>query len=128
MPLLLIGPPRSTLVYCAPTVLTVLERMKKMDNWNEVVAPTDISLNSGLTFIDNKRRRMGLEKEVGLAETHDKELGRGFGLFIFFAFFVVIMSIFVYFFLPETKRIPIEEMNHIWRTHWYWSRFVSDED
>ncbi|XP_030510797.2 sugar carrier protein C [Cannabis sativa] len=51
-----------------------------------------------------------------------------FGLFIFFAFFVVIMSIFVYFFLPETKGIPIEEMNHIWRTHWYWSRFVSDED
>ncbi|KAM6581796.1 hypothetical protein CsatA_005570 [Cannabis sativa] len=28
-----------------------------------------------------------------------------FGLFIFFAFFVVIMSIFVYFFLPETKVI-----------------------
>ncbi|KAM6585054.1 hypothetical protein CsatB_012056 [Cannabis sativa] len=51
-----------------------------------------------------------------------------FGLFIFFAFFVVIMSIFVYFFLPETKGIPIEEMNQIWRSHWYWSRFVSDED
>ncbi|KAF4386918.1 hypothetical protein F8388_006873 [Cannabis sativa] len=51
-----------------------------------------------------------------------------FGLFIFFAFFVVIMSIFVYFFLPETKGIPIEEMNQIWRSHWYWSRFVSHED
>ncbi|XP_062087352.1 sugar carrier protein C [Humulus lupulus] len=51
-----------------------------------------------------------------------------FGLFIFFAFFVVIMSIFVYFFLPETKGIPIEEMNQIWRSHWYWSRFLSDED
>ncbi|PON70922.1 Sugar/inositol transporter [Parasponia andersonii] len=51
-----------------------------------------------------------------------------FGLFIFFAFFVLIMSIFVYFFLPETKGIPIEEMNQIWRNHWYWSRFVTDEE
>ncbi|GMN50921.1 hypothetical protein TIFTF001_020073 [Ficus carica] len=49
-----------------------------------------------------------------------------FGLFLFFAFFVVIMSIFVYFFLPETKGIPIEEMNQIWRNHWYWKRFVPD--
>ncbi|PON85773.1 Sugar/inositol transporter [Trema orientale] len=51
-----------------------------------------------------------------------------FGLFIFFAFFVLIMSFFVYFFLPETKGIPIEEMNQIWRNHWYWSRFVTDEE
>lgn len=51
-----------------------------------------------------------------------------FGLFIFFAFFVLIMSFFVYFFLPETKGIPIEEMSQIWRNHWYWSRFVSDEN
>ncbi|KAK7822235.1 sugar transport protein 1 [Quercus suber] len=33
-----------------------------------------------------------------------------FGLFILFAFFVVLMTLFVYFFLPETKNIPIEEM------------------
>lgn len=51
-----------------------------------------------------------------------------FGLFLFFAFFVLIMSFFVYFFLPETKGIPIEEMNQIWRNHWYWSRFVTDEE
>ncbi|KAG8482140.1 hypothetical protein CXB51_026768 [Gossypium anomalum] len=51
-----------------------------------------------------------------------------FGLFLFFAFFVLIMSIFVYFFLPETKGIPIEEMNQVWKTHWYWSRFVEDLD
>ncbi|OMO65114.1 Sugar/inositol transporter [Corchorus olitorius] len=51
-----------------------------------------------------------------------------FGLFIFFAFFVVIMSIFVYYFLPETKNIPIEEMGQVWKTHWYWSRFVEDSD
>lgn len=51
-----------------------------------------------------------------------------FGLFLFFAFFVVVMTFFVYFFLPETKNIPIEEMGKVWKTHWYWSRFVSDDD
>ncbi|GLU23109.1 hypothetical protein SLE2022_391380 [Rubroshorea leprosula] len=49
-----------------------------------------------------------------------------FGLFLFFAFFVLMMSIFVYFFLPETKNIPIEEMALVWKSHWYWSRFVRD--
>ncbi|TYI23252.1 hypothetical protein ES332_A06G152000v1 [Gossypium tomentosum] len=51
-----------------------------------------------------------------------------FGLFMFFAFFVIIMSIFVYYFLPETKGIPIEEMNQVWKSHWYWSRFMEDLD
>ncbi|KAK8504063.1 hypothetical protein V6N12_033279 [Hibiscus sabdariffa] len=51
-----------------------------------------------------------------------------FGLFLFFAFFVVIMSIFIYYFLPETKGIPIEEMNQVWKSHWYWSRFMEDLD
>ncbi|GKV19129.1 hypothetical protein SLEP1_g29423 [Rubroshorea leprosula] len=49
-----------------------------------------------------------------------------FGLFLFFAFFVLMMSIFVYFFLPETKNIPIEEVALVWKSHWYWSRFVQD--
>ncbi|KDP20877.1 hypothetical protein JCGZ_21348 [Jatropha curcas] len=51
-----------------------------------------------------------------------------FGLFLFFAFFVVLMSIFVYYFLPETKGIPIEEMGQVWKTHWYWSKYVSEDD
>ena len=51
-----------------------------------------------------------------------------FGLFIFFAFFVCIMTVFIYFFLPETKGIPIEEMGKVWKTHWYWSRFVTDSE
>ncbi|KAG6692501.1 hypothetical protein I3842_10G117700 [Carya illinoinensis] len=51
-----------------------------------------------------------------------------FGLFLFFAFFVLVMTIFVYFFLPETKGIPIEEMGRVWKTHWYWSRFVGDDN
>ncbi|KAG6692499.1 hypothetical protein I3842_10G117500 [Carya illinoinensis] len=51
-----------------------------------------------------------------------------FGLFLFFAFYVLVMTIFVYFFLPETRGIPIEEMGRIWKTHWYWSRFVGDDN
>ncbi|CAM8983705.1 unnamed protein product [Rhodiola kirilowii] len=47
-----------------------------------------------------------------------------FGLFLFFAFWVIIMTIFIAFFLPETKGIPIEEMATVWEKHWYWSRFV----
>ncbi|KAL2466409.1 Sugar transport protein 1 [Abeliophyllum distichum] len=42
-----------------------------------------------------------------------------FGLFIFFGFFVVLMTLFCYFFMPETKNIPIEEMTKIWRDHWF---------
>lgn len=51
-----------------------------------------------------------------------------FGLFIFFAFWVCVMTTFIYFFLPETKGIPIEEMSKVWKTHWYWSRFVTDNN
>ena len=50
-----------------------------------------------------------------------------FGLFLFFAFFVLVMTIYIYYFLPETKNIPIEEMNQVWRSHWFWSKFMTDE-
>ena len=49
-----------------------------------------------------------------------------FGLFFFFAGFVVIMTIFVILFLPETNNVPIEEMNKMWKSHWFWSKFVPD--
>ncbi|KAF8024678.1 hypothetical protein BT93_F1759 [Corymbia citriodora subsp. variegata] len=47
-----------------------------------------------------------------------------FGLFIFFAFFVALMTIFIYLFLPETKNIPIEDMSQVWEEHWYWKKYV----
>nr|BAD93826.1 monosaccharide transport protein [Arabidopsis thaliana] len=50
-----------------------------------------------------------------------------FGLFFFFAFFVVIMTIFIYLMLPETKNVPIEEMNRVWKAHWFWGKFIPDE-
>ncbi|GJX48833.1 sugar carrier protein C-like protein [Tanacetum coccineum] len=49
-----------------------------------------------------------------------------FGLFLFFAFWVVVMTAFIYVFLPETKNIPIEDMVVVWKNHWFWSRFMVD--
>ncbi|KAK6932478.1 Major facilitator, sugar transporter-like [Dillenia turbinata] len=50
-----------------------------------------------------------------------------FGLFLFFAFWVVVMSIFIFFFLPETKGVPIEEMAIVWKNHWYWEKYIPDD-
>ncbi|KAJ4716629.1 Sugar transport protein [Melia azedarach] len=46
------------------------------------------------------------------------------GVFFFYAGWSVIMTLFVIFFVPETKRIPLESMDIIWRNHWYWKRYV----
>ncbi|KAE8663704.1 Sugar transport protein 1 [Hibiscus syriacus] len=51
-----------------------------------------------------------------------------FGLFIFFAFCVVGMSIFIYKLLPETKGVPIEEMFIVWENHPYWGKYVDDDN
>ncbi|KZV16027.1 sugar carrier protein C [Dorcoceras hygrometricum] len=51
-----------------------------------------------------------------------------FGLFLFFGFFVLVMTVFVHLFLPETKNIPIEEMVIVWKEHWFWSRFMGETD
>ncbi|KAF5179202.1 Sugar transport protein [Thalictrum thalictroides] len=50
-----------------------------------------------------------------------------FGLFFFFGGFVLIMTLFIYFFLPETKNVPIEEMNRVWKSHWFWGKYIPDE-
>ncbi|XP_043694014.1 sugar transport protein 4-like isoform X1 [Telopea speciosissima] len=50
-----------------------------------------------------------------------------FGLFLFFAAWEIVMTIFIYFFLPETKNVPIEEMNRVWKQHWFWSKYIPDE-
>ncbi|CAN6183690.1 unnamed protein product [Urochloa humidicola] len=49
-----------------------------------------------------------------------------FGLFYFFGAWEIVMTAFVFFFLPETKGMPIEEMDKIWGKHWYWKRFVDE--
>lgn len=47
-----------------------------------------------------------------------------YGIFLFFAGWVVIMTVFTSLFLPETKGVPIEEMIHVWRQHWFWKKIV----
>jgi hypothetical protein len=35
-------------------------------------------------------------------------------------------SSFVYFLLPETKNVPIEQMNRVWSEHWFLKRIVEE--
>uniref|UniRef100_A0A0E0EPE9 Major facilitator superfamily (MFS) profile domain-containing protein n=1 Tax=Oryza meridionalis TaxID=40149 RepID=A0A0E0EPE9_9ORYZ len=51
-----------------------------------------------------------------------------FGLFYFFSGWVLVMTLFVSAFLPETKGVPIEKMTVVWKTHWFWGRFYSIQD
>lgn len=55
--------------------------------------------------------------------------GLKFGTFFLFAGFVLIMTLFVIFCVPETKGVPIEELNEvIMQKHWLWSRIVKGAD
>ncbi|XP_065851175.1 sugar transport protein 14-like [Euphorbia lathyris] len=47
-----------------------------------------------------------------------------YGIFLLFAAFIFVMTVFVYFFLPETKQVPIEEIHLLWENHWFWSKIV----
>jgi MFS transporter, SP family, sugar:H+ symporter len=48
------------------------------------------------------------------------------GVFLFFAGFVVIMTLFIWFCVPETKGVPVEEVNqYIITKHWLWSKVVA---
>ncbi|GKV18055.1 hypothetical protein SLEP1_g28483 [Rubroshorea leprosula] len=47
-----------------------------------------------------------------------------FGIFLFFAGWITVMTFFVYLFVPETKGVPIEEMTLLWKKHWFWKRTV----
>ncbi|KAL3647517.1 Hexose carrier protein hex6 [Castilleja foliolosa] len=49
-------------------------------------------------------------------------------IFFFFAAWVLVMSVFVYFFLPETKNIPIEKMDVVWRQHFFWKRVIGSSN
>ncbi|KAI9094513.1 hypothetical protein K1719_026633 [Acacia pycnantha] len=51
-----------------------------------------------------------------------------YGAFLFFAGWIAVMTIFVAFFLPETKGIPLESMYPVWGRHWFWRRFVVKDD
>ncbi|GKV33865.1 hypothetical protein SLEP1_g42313 [Rubroshorea leprosula] len=48
------------------------------------------------------------------------------GIFFFFGGWVIVMTAFVYFLLPETKNVPIEQMDKVWREHWFWKEIVGE--
>jgi MFS transporter, SP family, sugar:H+ symporter len=45
-------------------------------------------------------------------------------IYTYNAGWVVVMTVFIFFFLPETKGVPIESLREVWARHWYWKRFV----
>ncbi|EIE20603.1 general substrate transporter [Coccomyxa subellipsoidea C-169] len=51
-----------------------------------------------------------------------------YATFIFFAGCVAVMTLTVAFLLPETRGVPIEEVNLIWEEHPVWKRVVAPRD
>lgn len=47
-------------------------------------------------------------------------------IFFFFGGWVALMTGFVYLLLPETKNMPIEKMDEVWKEHWFWRRIVTE--
>ncbi|KAK3034833.1 LOW QUALITY PROTEIN: hypothetical protein RJ639_033738 [Escallonia herrerae] len=45
-----------------------------------------------------------------------------YGMFLLYAALTLLMTVFV----PETKGVPLESMDAVWRKHWYWRRFISE--
>ncbi|QCD95445.1 MFS transporter [Vigna unguiculata] len=48
------------------------------------------------------------------------------GTFFFFGGWVVVMTVFVYLLLPETRNVPIEQMDRVWIEHFFWKRIVGE--
>ncbi|KAK4769220.1 hypothetical protein SAY86_027370 [Trapa natans] len=50
------------------------------------------------------------------------------GIFFFFAGWILVMGLFALLFIPETKGIPIDSMFEIWKQHWFWKRFMTEDE
>ncbi|THG01177.1 hypothetical protein TEA_015890 [Camellia sinensis var. sinensis] len=50
-----------------------------------------------------------------------------YGIFLLFAGLILIMSSFIFFLLPETKQVPIEEIHFLFQNHWFWKRYVGTD-
>lgn len=49
-----------------------------------------------------------------------------YGIFLLFGGLIVVMSCFVFFLLPETKQVPIEEIYLLFENHWFWKNIVRE--
>lgn len=50
------------------------------------------------------------------------------GIFFFYGGWVVVMTVAVQLFLPETKNVPIEKVAGLWEKHWFWKRMTRKRD
>uniref|UniRef100_A0A1J3DD15 Sugar transport protein 3 n=1 Tax=Noccaea caerulescens TaxID=107243 RepID=A0A1J3DD15_NOCCA len=50
------------------------------------------------------------------------------GIFFFYGGWVVVMTVAVQLFLPETKNVPIEKVAGLWEKHWFWRRMKRKRD
>ena len=46
------------------------------------------------------------------------------GIFLFFGGMVVLATITVYFFYPETKGLAMEDAPNVFKDHWFWKRYA----
>lgn len=51
-----------------------------------------------------------------------------YGIFLLFAALIMIMSAFIFFLLPETKQVPIEEIYLLFEKHWFWKKYCIPDD
>lgn len=51
-----------------------------------------------------------------------------YGIFLLFGALIALMSCFVYYLLPETKQVPIEEIYLLFEKHWFWKKVVAPEN
>uniref|UniRef100_A0A0D6R2X7 Major facilitator superfamily (MFS) profile domain-containing protein n=1 Tax=Araucaria cunninghamii TaxID=56994 RepID=A0A0D6R2X7_ARACU len=51
-----------------------------------------------------------------------------YGVFLFYGGWGILMTLFVFFFVPETKNVPMEEMTRVWKEHWFWRRWSPYQD
>ncbi|KAH7280927.1 hypothetical protein KP509_36G020900 [Ceratopteris richardii] len=53
--------------------------------------------------------------------------GMKYAVFLLFAGIILIMSAFIYFFVPETKGIRIDDAAQLWRAHWFWKKVIGED-
>ncbi len=45
---------------------------------------------------------------------------------MFFGGCVVLMTVWTWFFVPETKGVPLEQIDELFARHWFWKRYLGD--